>query len=248
MSRERGQYGPLDRDRHYVIGWGGDRAIDYARDAALRPVMPAIDFATRASRGASRVWTGTRMMGGRDEAGKPPSVVGQELFHTIGDRSRALAQLTTGFKALANDLAVWQTSNKDAPDASVTAQWIAADVTPTLEEWKDFVDHEAKSWWTKLATSWDTFESWWNRLRQLRALARAHGMQLQSVEPTPLPKTIWQKAAMGTGSEATALVGVLKVGAATVLTIVGLAGLYAALKHVRSKSPQHLLLVDSPDK
>ena len=246
MTRERGTYGPLDRDRHLVLGWAADRAVGYAHDrtigAALRPVLPAVDLAVRTSRSASRFWVGTRMIGGRHDAEKPPSVVGQELFHTVADRERAIGMLSTGFRALASDLAVWQTSNKDKPDASLTAQWLAADVTPTIDEWNTFVDHESRSWWTKLATSWETFEEWWNRLKQLRALARAHGVMLQSVEPSPLPKTIWQKSAEGKGSEATALLGVLKIGALTVLAVMGAAGLYAVIRDLRPKSDERQLL------
>lgn len=162
--------------------------------------------------------------------------VGQEFFHTVADRVRALKALTTGFKALANDLAVWQTANKDAPEASAIAQWLAADVTPTLDEWADFVAHENRSWWTKLATSWETFEEWLNRLRQLRSLARVHGVLLQSTEPVELPKTIWQQSAEGKGSEATALLGVLKLGTLVVLGVMGAAGFYAAIREIRPRA------------
>jgi hypothetical protein len=239
VGRGRGSYGPLDRDRHFAIGWGADYAADYARarafDATIGPVLPAIGFASRAHRAADRLWTGISLTGGYAEAEKPPSLVGQELFHGIADRKRAIAALSTGFRALANDLAVWQAANAGAPDASSTAQWLAADVTPTLEEWRSFAEHEDKSWWTKIATSWETFEEWLTRLRQLRALARAHGVVLQSPEPTELPKTIWQKGAEGKGGEATALLGVLKIGALGALTIMGIAGLYAAIREIRPK-------------
>ena len=240
MTHDRGTYAPLDRDRHFLVSWGVDHVNADVHDrtvgAVLRPVLPAIDTMARAGRAADRLWIGTRGIGGRGEADLPPDVVGQELFHTIADRTRALAQLSTGFKSLASDLAVWQTANKDVPGATATAQWLAADVTPTLDEWQGFVEHEGASWWTKLATNWETFEEWWNRLRQLRALARAHGVELQSVEPVPLPKTIWQKSAEGKGSEAVALLGVLKIGALTVLGIMGAAGLYAVVRELRPKA------------
>ena len=96
--------------------------------------------------------------------------------------------------------------------------------------------HEGKSWWTKLATSWETFEQWWERLKQLRSQARAHGIALQSAEPIPLPKTIWQQGAEGKGSEATAVLGVLKIGALSALTIMGAAGLFAAVHSLRSRA------------
>ncbi len=240
MTRDRGTYGPIDRDRHRVLDWGVDHTVDIVRDrtvgAALRPVLPLASDVFRAGRGAELWWNASRAIGGRAEADRPVTEIGQELFHTVADRDRAIAQLSTGFRALAGDLAVWQTSNKDHPDASKTAQWLAADVTPTLEEWNEFVANERKSWWTKLATSWETFEQWWDRLKQLRSLARAHGITLQSGEPVPLPKTIWQQGEEGKGSEATAILGVLKIGALSVLTIMGAAGLYAAVRNLRSRA------------
>lgn len=240
MTRDRGSYGPSEPGRNWIIGWGAHQTADYVRDqtvgAALRPAMPAISDAYRASRGARRVWTATRGIGGRAEAEKPAAQIGQELFHTAGDRDRAIAQLTTGFRALAGDLAVWQASNMSHPDASKIAQWIAADVTPTLEEWKAFVAREQKSWWTKIATSWETFEGWWDRLKQLRSLARTHGVTLYSVDPLPLPKTIWQHSEDGTGSEAAAILGVLKIGALTALGIMGVAGLFGAIRNVKARA------------
>lgn len=240
MTRDRGSYGSLDLEQHWIVGWGTDQTVDYLRDrtvgAALRPVMPIIGDAFQASRGAQQLWTATRMIGGRDEAQKPAARIGQELFHSAADRVRACAQLSTGFRALVNDLAVWLTANTDHPNANTTAQWISADVTPTLEEWNAFISHENKSWWTKIATNWETFEGWWGRLKQLRSLARAHGVTLQSVEPVPLPKTIWQKSAEGNGSEAAAILGVLKIGVFTALGIMGGAGLYSAIRGLRAKT------------
>jgi hypothetical protein len=224
----------------WIARWGAEQTADYVRDqtvgAALRPAMPTISDAYRARCGARRVWTAARGIGGRDEAAKPPAQIGQELFHTAADRDRAIAHLSTGFRSLANDLAVWQMSNTDRPEATRLAQWIAADVTPTLEEWKAFTAREQKSWWTKIATSWETFEGWWKRLKQLRSLARVHGFSLQSADPTPLPKTIWQHSADGTGSEATAILGVLKIGALTALGIMGAAGLFSAIRNVRARA------------
>jgi hypothetical protein len=175
-------------------------------------------------------------VGGRDEAQKPLPVVGQEFFHTVADRQRALMMLSTYFRSLANDLATWHEGNKDAANATSSAQWLDADVTPTLEEWRGFVEHESRSWWVKAATSWETFEEWWDRLRTLRSLARAHGILLQSAEPVPLPKTIWQRGASGKGSEATALLGILKIGVFTALSLTGAVSLYAIIQDLRRKS------------
>lgn len=239
MTRDRGTYGPLDHDHNPVIGWVGNQAVDYVRDrtigASLRPVLPAIDLAARTSRAGDRLWVGTRLMGDRGEADKPLAVVGQELFHTVADRVRAIALLSTSFQALANDLAVWQTSHMDSPGATAAVQWFASDVTPALDEWVLFAAHENRSWWRKAATSWDTFENWMLRLRQLRSLARAHGIVLQSAEPAKLPKTIWQRSEEGHGSEVTALLGVLKIGAAAAITMMGAVGVYKVLRDLRTK-------------
>ena len=233
MTRDRGTYGPIDRGRHLLVDWGADYAVDYARARAEAVAAPAADLALRAAQSTRRAWGSARALA--DAAGKPTHVVGQELFHTIADRDRAIASLSTGFRALASDLAVWQTANLDKPNASATAQWLAADVTPTLEEFKDFVTHERASWWTRFATSWEAFEEWWGRLKQMRSLARAHGVELQSADPVPLPKTIWQRSAEGKGSEATALLGVLKIGAFTVLGLMGVAGIIEVVHKVRPK-------------
>jgi len=52
----------------------------------------------------------------------------------------------------------------------------------------------------------------------------------------PLPKTIWQHSEEGNGSEAAAVLGVLKIGAFTVLGIMGAAGLYAAIRNLKEKA------------
>jgi hypothetical protein len=110
MTRDRGTYGRLDRDRNWILAWGRDQTVDYVRDrtvgAALRPAMPFISDAFRGARGAKRFWTASREIGGRVEAEKSAAQIGQDLFHTAADRDRAIAQLSTGFRALATDLAV----------------------------------------------------------------------------------------------------------------------------------------------
>lgn len=240
MTRGRGTYGPLDRDRNWIVGWTADQTVDYARErtvvAALRPVLPVAEDVFKASRGARRVWTAARGLDGRTEAERPATQIGHDLFHTVADRDRAIEQISTGFRALASDLALWQSSNAGHRDANKTALWLAAEVTPTLEEWAAFVEREKPSWWTKVATSWETFESWSKRLRQLRSQARLHGVPLQSAEPVTLPKTIWQQSESGTGSEATAILGVLKIGAFTALGVMGIAGLFAAMSSLRERA------------
>lgn len=239
----RGRYRSFDRNKHFVLGLATDEAIGYVRDetvgAALRPAMPTIADAYKAARGAQRMWIGSKMIGGRGEAQRPLTQVGQEFFHTVTDRVRAMAALSTYFNTFVNDLATWQIANLDKPEAQTIAQWIEADVTPTLEEWRMFTTQQKTSWWNKAATSWEAYEEWWNRIRRLRELARAHGAVLQSSEPTPLPKTIWQRAEDGKGNEATALLGVLKVGIFAALTITGAVSLFSVLGGSRRTVHHH---------
>ena len=243
MSRGRGCYGSFDRDRHWVAGWAVDRATDYARDrtigAAARAALPIVEDVSRARRGATRWWCASREIGGRSEAERPVTEIGQELFHTVSSRERAILQLSTGFPELVNDLAMWQTEHMNAPDAVATVQWFASDVIPTLDEWFLFAARAKGSWWRTAAISWDTFENWMLRLRQLRALARAHGIVLQSAEPIELPKTVWQRTEEGNGSEAMALLGVLKIGAASVIAVIGAIGVYTALRDFRARRAVH---------
>src|SRR5574342_1121238 len=121
MTRDRGNYGPLDRDRHWAIGWATDQGVDYVRDRtvgeAARYVLPTASDVIRARRGAERVWNATRVIGGRAEAEKPAAQIGQELFHTVAARDRAMAQPATGLKALARGLAAWRTPHAEKPNA-----------------------------------------------------------------------------------------------------------------------------------
>jgi hypothetical protein len=236
----RGTYGPLNRDRHPIASWTTNQAVDYAHDrtvgAVLRPVLPAVDDVLRGRRAAQHVWTAMRGIGGRAEAEKPAAQIGQELFHTVGDRDRAVAHLTTSFHALMNDLSTWLTANQSSPDASTIAHWIDSNVTPVIADWTTFSTQEKNSWWRKAATSWDTFEHWWGKLKQLRDMARVHGVELHSVEPAPLPKTIWQHSEAGEGSEATAVLGVLKIGVLSIIGIMGVIGLYSSFQGISRKA------------
>lgn len=224
----RGEYAPLARDRHAVVGWGADQATSYAAARALRPIAPALDASSRLRRGARDAWRGASLLGGRGAAEVPLHQVGGEWFHSVADRRLAIAQLTSEFQVLANDLAGWINPRKD----TAAAQWVAADVTPLFEEWRTFADRENASWWTSAATSWEAFEGWHERLRHLRELARAHGIALSSAEPAPLPRTIWQQGAAGQGTAAASWAGVLKVAIAAAIGITGFVGLYAVLRDI----------------
>jgi len=239
VSRDRGNYGPIDRQRHGVIGWVADQAGDHAVSVALEPALPAIEGAFGIGRGMDRLRTAARGLAPAVHASR--AQIGQDLVHTGADRDRAIEQISADFRALSSDLGAWLSSNAANPVAANVARWIAADVTPALAEWAEFAAREKRSWWTKLATNWSTFEGWADRVKQFRSLARAHGVVLQSAEPQPLPKTIWQHTENGNSSEAMAILGVLKIGALTALGIMGAAGLITAIRNLRHRGhpPEH---------
>jgi hypothetical protein len=245
----RGVYGPVDRDNRFIVQWSEDKASWYAREKAydlvtdpIRPLSPGIDKALRLNKAVRWMRAGMQI-GGREEAAKPLAQVGGEFFYSIADRQRAITRLAFDFQSLANDLTTWHSANMDASNATTLVQWFAADVTPTLEEWQKFVETENKSWWTKAATKWETFEDWQDRLRRLRGLARAHGIMLESPEPEDLPATVWKRGAEGKGGEGAALLGVLKVAVATALGITGFVTMFAVVREL--KRPRALIRVDA---
>lgn len=223
----RGQYAPLDRDRHWVVGWGTEVARDYATARAIAPVVPAIEVAStidRGARGARQILVGSQAF--RDRGETPVAQVGAEWFHSVGDRDRAIAQLSTEWQQLAADL-------DGDPAHHADPAWVKADIAPAIEEWNHFVSRETSSWWTRAATDWQVFEDWQERIKRLRELARARGIVLASPEPHPLPKTVWQRGAEGKGSEPAAWLGILKLGFYAALTLTGAFALYGAVSALR---------------
>jgi hypothetical protein len=206
--------------------------IELALSAAAPALNPAIIAVARGrggvrdardiARGAEGlVNAGYREPGSHDLAyGLGHAVMGGEWFHGGSDRSNALAQLGIDWHAFANDL--------KAPTVSATdATWIAADVQPAIDEWAKFVQRMAASPVASYVTEWSVFESWSDRLRQLRALARARGILLTSAEPVPLPQTVWQRGASGTGSSLDAWITAGKTLVFGAIAITGVIGFYS---------------------
>lgn len=227
----RGYYGKQWTDydqRHPIVAWSRDAAMSEAITRLI--AIPEVNAALRARHGAELFVHGSTAF--QDRGQTPLAQVGGEWIHTVADRSHAIDRIATDFQALAHDLTVWMESHRDDPSdaASASAQWLAADVIPTLDEWRAFAERERHSWFTRAATSWATFEDWQERLRRLRELARAHGILLQSADPVPLPKTLWQHGSSGQGSEIAPWVGFLKITIFGAMTLTGIAALYAALR------------------
>lgn len=211
--------------------------IEIALSAAAPALNPAIVAAQRgryAGRSARSIASGAeglvnaghRDPGAHDSAyGLGHVVMGGEWFHGGTDRSNALAQLGIDWHAFTNDL--------HGPTVSATdATWIAADVQPAIDEWTKFVQRMAASPVASYVTEWSVFESWSERLRMLRALARARGILLTSSEPIPLPQTVWQRGSGGTGSSLDSWITAGKTLVFGAIAITGVIGFYSVAKDV----------------
>ena len=217
----RGQYAPTDREAHPLVGMGED----YAIDRTVGPVLALGHRAVRSTRGVYHSARGLAQYRGMTSAAQ----VGSEWFHSVADRSRVVHQLNTDFQVLTADLAATVTANP----TPAAAQWLSAEVTPTLKAWGNFAQREADSWLTRAATDWRAFETWLGRLRALRTSARSHGIALTSPEPVDLPTTVWDRAASGDGAGVTSWLGVARVGMLGALGVAGVYGLFTLWRDLR---------------
>lgn len=155
-------------------------------------------------------------------------VVAGDLLHGDGDRVRALAQLETEWLTFSMDLLRAMNAGQRTYD-----QWVQVNVVPTLHDWEAFRAQEMAAWTTRLTTSWSAFEQWQERLRRLRELARVQGVELASPEPTPLPKTVWEKGEAGSGGTTDVLWTLLKTCVYAAVGITGVVTLYAVVRDMR---------------
>ncbi len=154
-------------------------------------------------------------------------VVGGEFWHGGGDRRNALAQIGTDFITFHNDLIRNATSD-------ICVEWIKDDVAPTLAEWQNFVSRMAASSLASYVTEWSVFESWWNRLTKLRAAAKAKGIKLDSPDPEPLPQTVWQRGANGTGTSLDVWIAAGKTAVLGAIAVTGILAFYSISRDVHA--------------
>ena len=178
----------------------------------------ARDHARHAYRGAEIV----KQDGRRGER----MVSAGEWFHGLSDRQAAIGQLSSDFAALEGDLTLHATSPEDAA-------WVASVVMPTLHDWQTFAERQKKSALSPWVTEWSVFETWQERLRRLRDLARSRGIHLDSPEPVRLPQTVWERGESGTGSGLDAWFGLAKAAIFGVIALTGVVGVVAIAKDLR---------------
>lgn len=163
--------------------------------------------------------------------------VGGEWFHGPGDRAHALAQIGTDFQIFQTDI-----TSVVSPHAPEDVAWVTMNVAPVIAEWLTFVTRVAQSKIAPYTTEWSVYAAWWERLHRLRDAARLRGIALASPEPVPLPKTVWQRGADGTGGSLDSAIVLGKTVVFAAIAITGLAGFYSVLRdvhgYVKDKKPR----------
>jgi hypothetical protein len=171
-------------------------------------------------------WEARARRAGLSRAAQPPSP-SPWLYHSDDERLQALASIQDAFDALRVDVE----SRATAPDAPpARRQWWIAEVQPAIADWTVFHDHETSSWLLRTATDWLTYREWWLQVKELRAEARAHGLELTSPEPAPLPLTWFELAATGRGSRIDTVAAFAKTALWLALTVTGVAAIYSNLR------------------
>lgn len=155
---------------------------------------------------------------GRGTYGHHLPVVGISLWHTVGDRDRAVEEVNTMMVMIVSELlakmgvdpdvfkpniAAWtrdpvgQKKRMDAAFAHMRKSRLypiwAHTVSPIYEEWKAF--YADQSDWEEWKTSWETYEHWVDRVKSLRdsvnqQLARFSNDRLHTPDTGNLPTTL----------------------------------------------------------
>lgn len=147
---------------------------------------------------------GSLTRGGAGARQSGPSVaVGNWLYHTVGEREEAIKTMETEFAQLATDVASqlgWTQDHPTVDTSDPRYTWYHSMLVPVLDEWQKWKSGELGSWWSRWATSWDTIESWKNRLIAIRKAAEDAGFRMNSPAITPLPTTKLEDAGAAAGS------------------------------------------------
>jgi hypothetical protein len=145
-------------------------------------------------------------------------IIGLTLFHSVGDRDRAVEQINTDFNVFVGE--VLHSMGVDPGDLSVVfdpdflsnqtkqARFQIArgiletnprfpvwrdQVSPVFEEWEKFY-HDQSSW-NEFLNSFEAYEQWMDRLQALRDSVKAQGFELHSPDPKKLPQTVFADVA-----------------------------------------------------
>jgi hypothetical protein len=205
--------------------------------AAFHAVSPAAEVAGRGADLADRLFRAHRHIDrgasalanlhARGHLGGTPAAthVGGEWVHGGSDRANALAQIGIDAASLEHELA-GVTSEADRA-------WVAASAAPVFSAWKEFVARLAASPVAPYTTEWSVYTSWRDRFVMLRNLARMRGIVLTSPDPPPLPKTIFERANSGEGSQLDGYLTLAKTAILGAITLTGVIGFYSIVRDLR---------------
>lgn len=213
----------------------GRWAFDIATAGPRAELAHAVETGRNVQDGTRMLYATARFADQYRAAGRER--VGAELWHSSEDRLRAVQEIAGEFQAFQSDLAQGLAARAAARKATDTSPsdeiWVKADIVPTLTEWQAFAARETSSWITRFTTTWEVYEDWKDKLRHLRALARAHGLILTSPEPRDLPRTVWDRGTSGSGSMTDTWLGAAKVVVLAAVGVTGFVTLYSAIRDLR---------------
>jgi len=185
--------------RDFVLGH--HLRLRYARETAKEAVYHGRTLAY-----------GARGLHGMTRNARHGTIVGNWLYHSVGDRADAIRQLGIDYASFENDMMreIGGPFTRDNPESGHDAQkiaWWRANIVPVLTEWLEFQADELGSWWSRFGTDWSTIEAWHERLTMLRAAAHNAGFDIASGDPVALPTTAFDSAK----SAALSLWGMIKM-------------------------------------
>jgi hypothetical protein len=107
--------------------------------------------------------------------------------------------------------------------------------SPVYQDWQKFHEDQTRpGGWSVLFTTWEEYEKWLERVRQLRKEMIAAGLRVQTPEPADLSETLGASALRKLGSGAEEIFKILKWGLVGVLAIGGVVVLSGVVQNLRS--------------
>lgn len=167
--------------------------------------------------------------GAMGAAGKPPLVIGRDVFHGDEDKISAIIAMNQAFTSLRDQVKPGATQ---AGAARALSSWWTDELEPAVSQWEAFRVSQGE-WIARFAADWSAYQAWYARLLALRSEARMVGAPISGPSPGELPQTIFERGSSGTGTRAEALWTSGRVVLYTALGIAGIWGLYAVAKDAK---------------
>lgn len=141
--------------------------------------------------------------------GRGGVVVGNALYHTVGDREEAVKALALDFDHAYQEVGhavgvlPYEGSAERVKKNNLWYQWWKAVAPPLFEGWTKFKAEQLSgdttgpgggyiAYGNRFETGWDVYEAWRKRLVDFREGAKQMGIHLTSPHPAELPTTVVQ--------------------------------------------------------